>query len=101
MLNLENDSRKRLAHVGSLAMSVQPKSRKKGVGTALLQSVMDWAKENPVIEKVTLEVFATNQPAIGLYKKIGFLEEGQKIRGVKITDAKYVDLIVMYRFVKD
>ena len=101
ILNLENGSRQRLSHVGSFGMSVQPVFREKGIGTALLQSLIRWAKENPVIEKLTLGVFATNQPAICLYKKMGFLEEGRQIRGIKIADGKYVDDILMYRFVKD
>jgi len=101
ILNLENGSRQRLSHVGSFGMSVQPEFREKGIGTALLQSLIRWAKENPVIEKVTLAVFATNRPAIDLYKKMGFLEEGRRVRGIKIADGKYVDDILMYRFVKD
>ena len=101
MLNFKNDPHKRLTHVGSLSMSVRPEFRRKGVGTALLQSVIDWAKENPVIEKVAFGVFATNQPAIGLYKKMGFLQEGREIRAVKIADGKYVDMILMYSFVKN
>ena len=54
-----------------------------------------------MIEKVALSVFATNQLAIGLYKKMGFLEEGCRIREIRIADEKYVDDILMYRFVKD
>jgi len=72
-----------------------------GVGTALLKSLIGWAKENHVIEKVTLEVFVTNEAAIRLYRKMGFLEEGRRVRHVKIADGKYVDVIVMYVFVKD
>lgn len=99
-LGFENGSRKRLAHQGTLHMSVRAKFRSKGVGTALLQSLIDWAEENPAIEKVALSVFAANQPAISLYKKMGFLEEGRRVRGIKIADGKYVDDILMYRFVK-
>ncbi len=100
-LGFENGSRKRLAHQGTLHMGVLPQFRNKGIGTALLKSLLGWAKENPVIEKVALEVFAANQPAIGLYKKLGFLEEGRRIRHVKIADGKYINVILMYRFVKD
>jgi len=71
------------------------------VRTALVQSLIGWTKENPAIEKVTLEVFATNEVAIGLYKKSGFLEEGRRLRHVKIADEKYVDVILMSRFVND
>ena len=101
LLHFENGSRKRLAHKGTLHMSIQPEARGKGIGTALLQSLIAWAKENPVIEKLTLTVFAANQPAISLYKKMGFIEEGRRIQGIKVGDAKYVDEILMSRFVKD
>ena len=101
LLHLENGHRKRLAHIGALAMSVQPNFRRKGIGTALLQSLIHWAEENAVIEKLTLSVFTTNRPAINLYKKTGFAEEGRRVRAIKITDGKYVDEILMGRFVKE
>jgi RimJ/RimL family protein N-acetyltransferase len=100
MLAFENSSRKRLAHRGTLHMSVHPQHRRNGVGTALLQSLLEWAQKNPVIEKVKLAVFATNQPAMNLYAKMGFLEEGRRRQEVKLADGIYVDEILMYRFVK-
>ena len=100
-LDFEKGSRKRLAHQGTLQMSVRPEFREKGIGTALVQSLIGWAKENPAIEKVTLEVFATNEAAIRLYGKMGFVEEGRRVRHVKIADGEYVDVILMYVFVKD
>ena len=99
-LGFENGSRKRLAHQGTLHMSVRAQFRGKGIGKALLQSLIDWAEENPAIDKVALSVFAANRPAINLYKKMGFLEEGRRLRAIKIKDGQYVDDILMYRFVK-
>jgi RimJ/RimL family protein N-acetyltransferase len=101
MLGFENGRRKRLEHHGTLGMSVKKQFRAKGIGTALLQSLIGWAKENPSIEKVALEVFATNQPAIGFYRKMGFVEEGRRTRHIKIADGQYVDVILMARFVKE
>jgi RimJ/RimL family protein N-acetyltransferase len=100
MLDFENSHHKRVEHHGVLRMGVKKQFRAKGIGTALLQSLIDWAKENPIIEKVALEVFATNQPAIGFYRKMGFVEEGRRARHVKIADGEYVDVILMARFVK-
>lgn len=101
ILHFENGRHKRLEHHGTLHMSVKKQFRAKGIGTALLQSLIDWAKENAIIEKVALEVFATNQPATGFYRKMGFVEEGRRARHVKIADGQYVDVILMARFVKD
>ena len=60
-----------------------------------------WAEAHPVIEKLCLAVFATNEPAIGLYRKLGFVEEGRRPREVKLAPNQYVDDICMYRFAKD
>ncbi|MHC4620595.1 MAG: GNAT family N-acetyltransferase [Planctomycetota bacterium] len=99
MLGFENSSRRRLAHRGTLHMSVRPQHRRKGIATALMQSLLEWAQKDPVIEKVKLVVFATNRPALTLYRKMGFREEGRRIKEIKIADGKYVDEILMYRFV--
>jgi RimJ/RimL family protein N-acetyltransferase len=100
-LHFENSSRQRLAHRGTIHMSVHPQHRRRGIGAALLDAMIGWARRNPVIEKVGLGVFVGNKPAIALYKKAGFVEEGRLIKEVKISDDKYVDLIRMFKFVKD
>jgi RimJ/RimL family protein N-acetyltransferase len=65
----------------------------------LLQVLLEWAEKNPLIEKVSLGVFATNHRAISLYKKMGFIEEGRKINEFKFDDNEYVDDILMYKLV--
>ncbi len=99
-LNFKNHNRRRQKHRGSLGMSVGEEWRGKGVGSALIETLLDWAKENPLIEKVCLGVFPENERGIALYKKFGFTEEGRLIKEVKMPDGAYVDTILMYRFVK-
>ncbi len=101
LIGFENSSRRRLAHRGTLHMSVHPAHRRKGVGTALLKSLLAWAASNPVIEKVKLRVFASNTPAVRLYQKMGFAEEGRRMKEVKLGPGRYADEILMYKFVKD
>jgi ribosomal protein S18 acetylase RimI-like enzyme len=43
------------------------------VGTALLRTLLEWAEANPLIEKFGMEVVATNETAIRLYRKLGFV----------------------------
>lgn len=49
----------------------------------------------PLLEKLNLLVLASNDRAISFYKKFGFVEEGRKIREVKIRDGHYDDNILM------
>ncbi|MDG6930221.1 MAG: ribosomal protein S18-alanine N-acetyltransferase [Nitrososphaerota archaeon] len=56
-------------HVVSIA--VIEEHRNKGLGTALLQESMNKMKENGCSE-IYLEVRITNEPALKLYKKLGF-----------------------------
>lgn len=37
--------------------------------------------------------------AIALYKKMGFIEEGRKVREFKISDTEYVDDVLIYKLV--
>jgi len=101
LLGFENSSRSRLAHRGTAHISVLPQHRRKGIATALLHCLIEWAQKNPIIEKLKVTVFATNEPALSLYEKMGFIEEGRRIKEIKIAPGKYVDEILMCRFVLD
>ena len=98
---LRNSSRRRLQHRGVLNLSVQRQYRRRGIGAALLGALVRWAEQNPIIEKLTLGVLATNLPALALYRKNGFVDEGRRIREVKMADQQYVDDILMYKLVED
>ncbi|TYS89899.1 GNAT family N-acetyltransferase [Rossellomorea aquimaris] len=98
-IEFRSQIRKRLSHTGSVSMSISKNYRDMGIGKALLKALLDWAEENPLIEKVSLGVFSTNQRAISLYKQMGFLEEGRLIKEYKLNHGEYIDDILMYRFV--
>ena len=67
---------------------------KEGIGTKLLKSIIEWAKNSSVIEKIQLNVRASNTTAISLYKKMGFEEEGRLKNRVKVKD-RYIDDVIM------
>ncbi len=100
MLNFQSEERKRVRHHGELGMSVNIGWRSLGVGRALLLALLAWAEQHPVLEKVCLQVFATNARAIALYRSLGFQEEGRQVRDVKMESGAYVDVLLMGRFVK-
>ena len=66
----------------------------------MLQCLLDWAETSDLIEKLCLAVFADNRPAIDLYKKFGFLEEGRQPHQIKVGPDDYQDVVLMYRFVQ-
>jgi RimJ/RimL family protein N-acetyltransferase len=83
-------------HVKNLAMGVAREYRGMGVGTALMDYAIRWARQRKV-KKIVLSVFSTNRKAIALYEKFGFTSEGRR-KHQFLIDGKYVDEIMMARF---
>ncbi|SFU80238.1 GNAT family N-acetyltransferase [Alicyclobacillus macrosporangiidus] len=100
ILSFRRESRARLSHHGSLGVSVQKAWHRQGIGRKMMETLLRWAEANPEIEKVCLEVFTTNEPAIRLYQSLGFQEEGRRRRHVKLGPNAYVDTLLMCKFVK-
>jgi RimJ/RimL family protein N-acetyltransferase len=96
---LMSPNRIRLSHTGSIGMMIKKDYRSIGIGKLLMKGMLDWAGQNPFIEKVSLGVFSTNERAIALYKGMGFVEEGRKIKEFKMDTNEYVDDILMYKLV--
>jgi len=83
-------------HVVELGMNIRSDFREIGIGKAMMDFMVNWARKNGY-EKISLSVFSTNERAIKLYKKFGFEIEGVKKREIKI-DEEYVDEILMALF---
>ena len=100
MLDFHNGGRKRIAHLGEFGISINKTWRDQGIGRALLSALILWTQQQSAIEKVCLEVFATNTRAIALYQSLGFQEEGRLVKEIKLGPGEYVDTLRMARFVK-
>ncbi|MGG0413321.1 N-acetyltransferase family protein [Peribacillus simplex] len=98
-IGFQSENRKRMSHKGSFGIMIRKNFRGMGIGKDLVQALLDWAETNPLIEKVSLGVFSTNHRAIALYKSMGFVEEGRKIKEFKMSEREYVDDIIMYKLV--
>lgn len=97
-LNFQNGHRKRIAHQGELSMSLLRQWRGQGVGRALAEQLIQWAQKNPLLEKLTLDVFLENHPAVTLYERVGFVKEGIQRKAIKMEDGTYHSLIRMALF---
>lgn len=81
------------AHIGGLGMGVLKEHRGKGIGQRLLEATIKGARAMG-LEKIELSVYFSNFPAIALYRKAGFEEEGVKKRG-RLVDGIYDDVVLM------
>ncbi|MBF5051016.1 Uncharacterized protein CLAVI_000643 [Candidatus Clavichlamydia salmonicola] len=85
----------KIAHHALVSLIVKKEWRNKGVGTLLLNNILNMAKETFRLESVCLEVYENN-PAISLYKRFLFQEIGCQKRCLKY-EGKYWDKIIMER----
>lgn len=81
-------------HMTALGIYVARDWRNRGVGTALMERAVEWANASPVVERVELEVYASNTRAIHLYEKFGFEHEGRK-RRLYYRDGEPMDMLIM------
>jgi RimJ/RimL family protein N-acetyltransferase len=84
--------------VGEIAMLVDREWRGHGVGSALLQAAIGWARgpgQDQGLHKLSLEVFAQNTAAIALYRKCGFVEEGHRVRHYRRANGELWDSVIM------
>jgi putative acetyltransferase len=86
----------RRRHVGQLGMAVRDDWQGKGVGTTLVQAAVDLADKWLNLERLELEVYSDNEPAVRLYTKFGFVIEGTLVR-FAFRDGRYVDAYAMAR----
>ena len=83
----------KMRHRGTLwGMYVIADERRHGVGLELVRAIIALAKGK--VEELTLSVAVHNEPAIGLYYRVGFVDYGLDRRALRV-DNEYVDEILM------
>jgi len=92
-LSLARDQHPASAHVADLGLMVAMTHRRQGIGRALLETAVMWAREAD-IEKLELHVFPWNEAAIQLYERFGFEREGYRKQHYR-RERDSVDAILM------
>jgi ribosomal protein S18 acetylase RimI-like enzyme len=87
-------------HVVHLTLVAHPGWQHRGVGGALLGSLIEWARAAPAVEKIELNVRSSNAPAQALYRTMGFMEIGRWRHRVKVAPGQYLDDVAMELLVK-
>ncbi|MBT9174947.1 MAG: Spermidine N(1)-acetyltransferase [candidate division WS2 bacterium] len=68
--------------------------RNQGLGTDAIKTVLKYAFQELNLHKVLLEVYDFNEPALEVYKKIGFVLEG-RLRKNSFKRGQFHDLLIM------
>jgi RimJ/RimL family protein N-acetyltransferase len=92
-LSVGRDPHPASAHVADLGLMVAKGHRRRGIGRALLEQAVDWARRTGVT-KLELHVFPHNEPAIRLYETFGFRREGYRERHYR-RNGGLVDAVLM------
>ena len=87
-------AKSRTLHRSVLGMSVRQDYWRLGIGSAMMERLIDHARQSG-FEQIELEVVSVNQRAIGLYVKYGFQVYGTRPHGIKYADGSYADDYLM------
>ena len=82
--------RPRVRHNGEFGISVRKQHWGLGIGSLMLDTLIDWARATQVVTKIDLRVRTDNQRAVMLYKRKGFVVEGTIRRAIFLND-EYFD----------
>lgn len=86
----------RRRHVMGMGMAVAPAWQGRGVGSALLDALCDYADRWLGVLRLELTVFVDNAPAQALYRRHGFEVEG-RLRAYALREGRYEDVLGMAR----
>ena len=92
--DINGSSRPRISKVADIAITVQKKYWGIGVGTSMMNSLINWGRNYRQLRKINLSVREDNIRAIHLYEKLGFIKEGISSRGMFINNS-FINLIFM------
>jgi putative acetyltransferase len=96
-LSVARDPHPASPHVADLGLLVAAAHRRRGIGQALLEAAVVWARRTG-IAKLELHVFPHNQAALRLYERFGFQQEGFRARHYRRGDEE-LDAVLMAYFV--
>lgn len=81
-------------------MFVHDDYQNQGIGSKLMEAMLDLAENWLNLKRIELTVYTDNAPAIHLYEKYGFAIEGT-MRKYAFRDGQYVDVHAMAKISED
>jgi L-amino acid N-acyltransferase YncA len=95
MVGISFNRRQKTRHVANVSsMYVEPGSRRKGTARRLLGALIELARKREGVEQLTLLVMTVCEPAVALYRSLGFEQFGLEPDAMK-QDGRYYDAAFM------
>ena len=88
---------RKYAHQAGCGLSVLRDYWRLGIGRRIMERLVEWGRKR-TLRKLTLRVFADNEPAIRLYRSLGFVDEGHLRDDARRVDGSLRDTIIMAKF---
>ncbi|WP_299076079.1 GNAT family N-acetyltransferase [uncultured Fretibacterium sp.] len=89
----------RQRHTAGVGIMVHTDYQGRGIGRALMESLLDIADNWLMLKRVELSVFTDNERAVRLYESLGFVVEGTK-RYAAVKNGVHADEYLMARYGK-
>ncbi|OLS34936.1 GNAT family N-acetyltransferase [Alkalihalophilus pseudofirmus] len=83
-LTVQAGGLERIRHRAYITLGVSASFRGMGIASALFNSLFTWAADHQ-ISRLELTVIKHNKPAFDLYRKMGFVLEGEKVHSLIIN----------------
>jgi L-amino acid N-acyltransferase YncA len=85
------------SHVASASFMVDPRRAGRGIGRALGEDMLSWAREAGYLAVQFNAVVESNERAVALWRSLGFAIIGTVPEAFRLPDGTYAGLHVMHR----
>lgn len=84
-----------MAHVGQIGTFLKPECRRRGIGEALFETTLGFARIRDYL-KFVIQVRSSNAPARAFYQRLGFHECGRLTRQVRIGEQEDDEILMEF-----
>lgn len=93
-VDVTGHTRRMMQHTAVIGMGILSNWRNSGLGSALMETAINWAKNCPQLELLWLQVYTDNVLVVNLYKKMGFKDSDVLEKYFK-QNGRYQDMLTM------
>mgnify|MGYP003465179078 FL=1 len=93
--SIKSQPERRIKHIGELGVSILKEYWGLGLGSILIEELLEWAQASQEIFRIELTVQEQNPRAVALYEKFGFKKEALMERGARADDGRFLKVWLM------